>query len=45
MKHYQDGGYDQAFLEYLVLAEADVEMAQYNLGWLCQEFQDEVCIV
>jgi hypothetical protein len=39
---YQDGKYDSAFLEYLVVAEAGVEMAQYNLGWLCQEFSDEV---
>ena len=41
--YYQDGRYDDAFLEYLVLAEADIEIAQYNLGWLCQEFQHEVC--
>ncbi|KAL5258921.1 hypothetical protein ACHWQZ_G009404 [Mnemiopsis leidyi] len=40
--YYQDGRYDDAFLEYLVLAEADIEMAQYNLGWLCQEFQHEI---
>lgn len=39
---YQDGKYDHAFLKYLVLAEAGVEMAQYNLGWLCQEFSNEI---
>jgi len=39
---YQDSKYDSAFLEYLVVAEAGVEMAQYNLGWLCQEYSDEI---
>jgi len=42
VKSYQDGKYDDAFLEYLILAEAGVEMAQYNLGWLCQEFGHEI---
>ena len=42
VKSYQDGKYDDAFLKYLILAEAGVEMAQYNLGWLCQEFPHEV---
>ncbi|XP_063680734.1 protein sel-1 homolog 3-like [Bolinopsis microptera] len=42
VKSYQDGKYDDAFLEYLILAESGIEMAQYNLGWLCQQFPFEI---
>lgn len=42
VKSYQDEKYDDALLKYLILAEAGVEMAQYNLGWLCQEFSNEI---
>lgn len=45
VKLYQDGNYDKAFMEYLILAEAGVEMAQYNVGWLCQEFPEEVRVI
>ena len=44
VEFYQDGKYDDAFLEYLILAESGIEMAQYNLGWLCQQFPFEVLI-
>lgn len=42
---YQDEKYDEAVLKYLILAEAGVEIAQYNLAWLCEEFSSEVCKV
>ena len=42
---FQDADYDRAALQYLILAEAGVEMAQYNLAWLCQEFSSEVLTV
>ena len=42
VKHFQAGRYEQSSLGYLILAEAGVEMAQYNLAWLCQEYGEEV---
>jgi len=39
VKLFQEGSYDAAFLNYIVLAEAGIEEAQYNVAWLCQEFE------
>lgn len=42
VKHFQAGRYEQSAFGYLILAEAGVEMAQYNLAWLCQEYGVEI---
>lgn len=39
---FQAGKYEAAALQYIVLAEVGVEVAQYNLAWLCQEYGHEV---
>eukprot|EP00116_Pleurobrachia_bachei_P009972 sb/3470234/ len=36
---FEDGEHDKALLLYLTAAEAGIEMSQYNVAWLCQEFE------